>query len=214
MNKLFFITSIFFGFALSVSAQKQDSIKIERITFKETNPLSIKEPLVIIDGNKQYIRGTSSFKGLDPNTIESVTILKDSSAVAQYGTDGFAGVIIIKTKEGKGPVEPITPKTLPSSKIDGKELGISLRKQNPTVLLKRDSKSISLFADSLSIAKPLYIIDGKETAEADFKLINQENIASIEVLKDASSKTLYGEKAKNGVIIITTKKAKTAPKKN
>lgn len=54
---------------------------------------------------------------------------------------------------------------------------------------------------------PLYIIDGVPTKEG-LNLLNPNDIESIQVLKDASSATIYGSRAANGVIIITTKKAK------
>lgn len=54
---------------------------------------------------------------------------------------------------------------------------------------------------------PLYIIDGVPTKEG-IHLMNPNDIESIQVLKDASSASIYGSRAANGVIIITTKKAK------
>ena len=54
---------------------------------------------------------------------------------------------------------------------------------------------------------PLYIIDGVPTKEG-INLLNPNDIESIQVLKDASSATIYGSRAANGVIIVTTKKAK------
>ena len=54
---------------------------------------------------------------------------------------------------------------------------------------------------------PLYIIDGIPT-KAGMHELNQADIESIQVLKDASSASVYGSRAANGVIIITTKHAK------
>ena len=54
---------------------------------------------------------------------------------------------------------------------------------------------------------PLYIIDGLPTKRG-LQELNQDDIESIQVLKDASSATIYGSRAANGVIIVTTKKAK------
>jgi TonB-linked SusC/RagA family outer membrane protein len=54
---------------------------------------------------------------------------------------------------------------------------------------------------------PLYVIDGVPTKNG-LEQLNQNDIESIQVLKDASSATIYGSRAANGVIIITTKKAK------
>jgi TonB-linked SusC/RagA family outer membrane protein len=50
---------------------------------------------------------------------------------------------------------------------------------------------------------PLYVVDG--FVGADFNTINPEDIASIQVLKDASATAIYGSRGANGVIIITTK---------
>ncbi len=56
-------------------------------------------------------------------------------------------------------------------------------------------------------SKPLYILDGNEISEEQLeKAITPEDIESISVLKNESATKAYGEKAKNGVIIITTKK--------
>ncbi|WP_069658661.1 SusC/RagA family TonB-linked outer membrane protein [Arcticibacter eurypsychrophilus] len=54
---------------------------------------------------------------------------------------------------------------------------------------------------------PLYVIDGIPTKRG-LQELNQDDIESIQVLKDASSATIYGSRAANGVIIVTTKKAK------
>lgn len=54
---------------------------------------------------------------------------------------------------------------------------------------------------------PLYIIDGVATTE-NLNSLNASDIESIQVLKDASSASIYGSRAANGVIIITTKKGK------
>lgn len=52
---------------------------------------------------------------------------------------------------------------------------------------------------------PLYIVDGVQF-EGNLNAINQEDIKSFTVLKDAASTSLYGSRAANGVVIITTKK--------
>src|SRR6185312_26370 len=54
---------------------------------------------------------------------------------------------------------------------------------------------------------PLYVVDGVLTD--DIRNINSADIVSLEVLKDASAAAIYGVRAANGVIIITTKKGRT-----
>lgn len=61
---------------------------------------------------------------------------------------------------------------------------------------------------------PLVVVDGFPLGEAgDLKQINPVDIESIEVLKDASASAIYGSRGANGVIIITTRKAKTGDTK-
>lgn len=58
--------------------------------------------------------------------------------------------------------------------------------------------------------QPLYIIDGLPRSSEDF---NPEDVASIEVLKDAAATAIYGARASNGVILVTTKKGDSGPVK-
>ncbi|NJX17425.1 TonB-dependent receptor plug domain-containing protein, partial [Tamlana crocina] len=62
---------------------------------------------------------------------------------------------------------------------------------------------------NLQNANPLYVIDGLVTsANRDF---NPNDIESIQILKDAAAAAIYGSRAANGVIIITTKNGKDGP---
>lgn len=53
---------------------------------------------------------------------------------------------------------------------------------------------------------PLYVIDGVQVSTADFATLNPADIESYNVLKDASSTSIYGSRGANGVIVITTKR--------
>ncbi|RYF75064.1 MAG: hypothetical protein EOO39_07535, partial [Cytophagaceae bacterium] len=61
--------------------------------------------------------------------------------------------------------------------------------------------------------EPLIILDGKEISQEEMKAIDTNTIQSINVLKDISAFSTYGEKGRNGVVQITTKKAAEALKK-
>jgi len=52
--------------------------------------------------------------------------------------------------------------------------------------------------------KPLYVIDGKVATESEKKLLLPASIKAIDVIKDKSATSIYGEAGKNGVILITT----------
>lgn len=57
---------------------------------------------------------------------------------------------------------------------------------------------------------PLYVIDGFPQEDANFNSINPAEVESIEVLRDASATAIYGARGSNGVIIVTTKRGKSA----
>lgn len=203
--------TIMMSFSFVGFAQKADTTKTTKITLRGVRAPGT-EPLIVIDGNKQYIRGSSSLNEVNPNNIESVSILKDSLATARYGADGFAGVIEVKTKNGSlsndefktAPIKIVDPK------LKGKVSGFSVRPSIPNIDSPKEVRYL-LNRDFDPKTEPLYIIDGKEVSE--IKSLNKESIESIEVLKDSSART-YGDKGKNGVVIITTKKPKATPKKN
>jgi TonB-linked SusC/RagA family outer membrane protein len=59
------------------------------------------DPLILIDGLKRTL------DDVDPNDIESFSVLKDASATAVYGLEGANGIIVIKTKSGKISERPV-----------------------------------------------------------------------------------------------------------
>ena len=61
---------------------------------------------------------------------------------------------------------------------------------------------------------PLYILDGVAISASDFNTINPADIESMSVLKDASSTSIYGARAANGVIVITTKRGRNMDQPN
>lgn len=61
---------------------------------------------------------------------------------------------------------------------------------------------------SVNGTTPLYVVDGVPLNTSNINFINNNDIESMEVLKDASASAIYGTRASNGVIIITTKKGK------
>ncbi|WP_282135617.1 SusC/RagA family TonB-linked outer membrane protein [Seonamhaeicola maritimus] len=57
--------------------------------------------------------------------------------------------------------------------------------------------------------EPLWVVDGVVVDSGGIGFLNQSDIASVEVLKDAASQAIYGARAATGVILITTKKGKS-----
>lgn len=119
----------------------------------------------------------------------------------------------VKRKDLTGAVGLINPaqanRNVASSvaeSIQGLAAGVTVRNSGaPGAGAKIDIRGAGTFANN----NPLYIIDGMYSdATPDF---NPNDIESIQILKDASAAAIYGSRAANGVIIITTKKGKDGP---
>lgn len=90
--------------------------------------------------------------------------------------------------------------------LQGNVPGVTVRNTgNPGAAPVIEIRGVASFAD----ANPLFVIDGM-IADAN-ATVNPDDIATIQVLKDASAAAIYGSRAANGVIIITTKKGRTGP---
>lgn len=165
----------------SNNSEGLDTVIIESSTDKKPRIVlrgtkSSAQPIFIVDGVEQV---SSDVGHIDPNTISHVEVLKSASAETLYGSKAVNGVVKITTKGNAD-----------APQVKGKVTGIR----------------ISTNADTSEIPKSvLYIIDGKEASVDHFQGMDPNNIESISVLKDASATSLYGEKAKDGVVLINTK---------
>jgi TonB-linked SusC/RagA family outer membrane protein len=97
--------------------------------------------------------------------------------------------------------------TTPAELLQGRVAGLNVTQsgdpnQRPSVVLRGPS---TIRANG-GAQEPFYVIDGVPGASID--LLAPADIESIDVLKDAASTAIYGSRAANGVIMVTTKKAK------
>ena len=140
-------------------------------------------------------------KTIDVTLVEDATLL-DETIVIGYGTQQKSHLTgSISKLEGEtlinAPVSDVT------TALQGMMTGLTVTNQTSEVgvmpsIRVRGTGSIS--ADS----EPLVIIDGFPVA-GGLSQINANDIKSIEILKDAASAAIYGSRAANGVIMITTK---------
>ncbi len=136
-------------------------------------------------------------QGAAPQALEQVIVVG-------YGTQ--------KKKDITGSVANVSgaelakqPVLTATQAIQGKVAGVQVLSSGqpnsaPSVLI-RGTGSI------LGGVNPLYVVDGVLTT--DIRNINSSDIASVDILKDASAAAIYGVRAANGVIIITTKTGKS-----
>ena len=145
--------------------------------------------------------------------LEDSAQVLDEVVVVGYGTttvkDATGSVEAITEKEfTKGNI--VTPENLLSGRVSGVEIRTSGAPGSGSQITIRGGSSIS------ASNSPLIVIDGlpiEENSVAGSRgvlaNINPNDIESFSVLKDASATAIYGSRASNGVIIITTKKGKS-----
>ncbi len=127
--------------------------------------------------------------------------------VVGYGTQKKADVTgAIATVKGADLARQ--PDANPVSALQGKVAGVQIINSgtpgsSPQITLRGIG---TIFGNT----SPLFVVDG--VWYHDISFVNSNDIESMSVLKDASSEAIYGLEAANGVIIITTKKGKGAPK--
>ncbi|MBW8682713.1 SusC/RagA family TonB-linked outer membrane protein [Chitinophaga rhizophila] len=150
--------------------------------------------------NLRVTAGPSPY--LQITLTSSVQELGESVVIA-YGT--------VKKRDLTGSVVSIreaditaTPVNNPMEALQGKVAGMDIMRSSGAVgtnvnILLRGSRSI--YGEN----SPLFIVDG---IQSSYDQINPSDIASIDILKDASSTAIYGSAGSNGVVIITTKKGK------
>lgn len=133
----------------------------------------------------------------------------DEVVVVGYGTVRKADLAgSVSVLEGKAfEAQPIT--TVQEA-LQGRVSGVNIVSDGlpggSTKIRIRGSNSINKSND------PLYVVDGL-VRESGLDGINPEDIASMQILKDASSTAIYGSRGANGVVIITTKKGKVGESK-
>jgi TonB-linked SusC/RagA family outer membrane protein len=107
-------------------------------------------------------------------------------------------------------IKPIVGQTLSSGNVmnalQGRVAGLSVEKSGDPS--GANSRILIRGVSTLGNTDPLYVIDGVPTVRPEiFANLNPSVIESVQVLKDASASSIYGSRAANGVIIVTTKNA-------
>lgn len=135
--------------------------------------------------------------------VESTQNLTEVVVVA-YGTQSRAKVT--------GAISTVTSKDIVAVPITNAESALQGRAAGVTVVNGAPGSSPTVTIRGLATmgnSAPLYVIDG--VLVGNLSGLNPSDIESMSVLKDASTTALYGSKAFNGVIMVTTKKGKKGP---
>ena len=163
----------------SIQAQSSQSLKVTYVGYQEQ--------VIKIDGRKSI-----NVRMAEGQQLEEVVVIG-------YGT--------IKKSHLTGAVASASGKDLQaniardaSSALQGRIAGVSVTNVSgqPGEGMRINIRGVS----SLGDAQPLYVIDG---VYGDINMVDPADIQSVEVLKDASAAAIYGSRAANGVVLITTK---------
>ncbi len=162
-----------------------------RITY-----VGYKEQTVTLQSNMQiYLTATSS-------NLDDVVVVAYGTANKESLTGSVA---VVGSKEIED--RPVTTVT---AALEGNAPGVQVNNSTGT---PGSAPSIRIrgFSSINGVNSPLYVVDGIPF-EGSINDINPADIESMSVLKDAASSALYGNRGANGVILINTKRAKTAGK--
>jgi TonB-linked SusC/RagA family outer membrane protein len=143
-------------------------------------------------------------------TLANITLKEDSELIDEVVVVGYG---VQKKRDVTGAMASVdaakiasVPVTSASEALQGRASGVLVSQDNwapgtsPTVLI-RGKRSIN------ASNEPLYVVDGVPIT-GGLREISPSDIASMEVLKDASATAIYGSRGANGVVLITTKQGK------
>ncbi|MFC0610495.1 SusC/RagA family TonB-linked outer membrane protein [Rufibacter quisquiliarum] len=135
--------------------------------------------------------------------LQSASSELDQVVVIGYGTqqkrDVTGSIVSLKAEEFED-----VPVPNPLNALQGKAAGVLITNNGspgsaPSIRIRG--------VGSINGVSPIFVVDGIITNNIDF--INPNDIASMEILKDASSLAIFGLQGANGVVIVTTKRART-----
>lgn len=155
-----------------------------------------------------------SYVGFEPQTLSaqaasSITLHEDAESLNEVVVVGYGTQRKVNLT---GSVTAIDTRELSARKVS--QTSMALQGVAPGVTVTQTSGQPGADAGSVRIrgigtlndSNPLVLIDG---VEGDLNSVDAGSIESISVLKDAASASIYGSKAANGVILVTTKRAQT-----
>lgn len=173
-----------------LEAAKGETLVFRIVGFKEQN-------VVVGDGNMPVVALESSLSDLD------------EVVVVGYGTSSKRRLTTAISKVsgadlGKQPV------TNPGDALAGLAAGVQVQSASGSMPGEAPTIRIRGIGSMGASNDPLYVVDGYPLPNAaQFQRINVADIESIELLKDAASAAIYGSRAANGVVIVTTKRGKS-----
>ena len=231
MKKLFLLLAAIVTMALSASAQNVtyhgtvlSSADDEPLIGAAVKPVT-GEGGVITNANGEFTislpasvkQVVVSYVGMKPQTValsEGMKVFLDNDSkmletvvVTGYGSGKKLGSVVGAVTVVGSDVMEDTPSANFVDALQGQVAGLSIFSNTGEPSSIPSSIRIRGY-NSLSGNTPLFICDGAPATSEIFTTLNPSDIESVTVLKDAASTAIYGSRAANGVIVITTKKGR------
>ena len=193
------------------------SVSLKGTNTGTTSDVNGNYSIAVKDGNSVLIYSSVGYQKQEvtvgSQSVINLTMQEDAASLDEVVVTGYSTQ---RKKDITGAVTIVTAKeltALPTASatqmLQGRAAGVTVGNDNSpgggTMVRIRGFGSINNNS-------PLYVIDGVPT-QGTLNQINPNDIESMQILKDASAASIYGARAANGVVIITTKRGSTGEAK-
>ena len=129
----------------------------------------------------------------------------ESAVAVGYGSAKKVGTMVGSVTTVKSEALKNAPSSSALDALQGQVAGLAVMTTGGVAGDNNVSMTLHGMGSLGSSSSPLYIIDGVQASSSAIMSMNPNDIASISILKDASATSIYGSRAANGVVFVTTK---------
>ena len=189
------------------AAAREQSVEIpativDTVPQYKMQPTGARQPIYFVDGKQM---SSDQAKAISPNNILSINVVKGKNAIDKYGDKGQGGVVEIKTK--KNDITGMND----TKTFDAAAVVVNNKPQLETGKYTSDDSRININKGENLGPNPLMIMDNKEYNAKSIpelvKLTGQNEFKSVNFYSGAQAVKMYGERAKDGAVVVVTKTA-------
>lgn len=129
----------------------------------------------------------------------------DNAVVVGYGSAKKVGTMVGSVTTVRSDAIKNAPSSSALDQLQGQVAGLSVMTTGGVAGENNVSMQLHGMGSLGSSSEPLYIIDGIQASSRAIQAMNPNDILSITILKDASATSIYGSRAANGVVFVTTR---------
>lgn len=217
------ITSVAFAQSLTVTGLVTDASTGEPVPFASVHEKGTMNGLSTdVDGNYSIAVSKNAVLVFSSVGYESVEVavagkalvncelpldseMIDNAVVIGYGSAKKVGTVVGSVTTVKSDALKNAPSSSALDQLQGQVAGLAVMTTGGVAGDNNVSMTLHGQGSLSSSGEPLYIIDGIQSSARAIQSMNPNDILSVTVLKDASATSIYGSRAANGVVVVTTK---------